>query len=86
MRARQRKPIASLSAESDLGPGNAPGLGEERLLEAYERSLLGLSPDLRAAFVLHETEGMSYREVADVLGCPIGTVVYVFLHRGEPRS
>jgi RNA polymerase sigma-70 factor (ECF subfamily) len=81
---RGHKPIASLPADSDLGPCNASGLREKPLVEAYERALLGLSPDLRAAFVLHETEGLSYRDVADVLDCPIGTVMSR-LHRARTK-
>src|SRR5215475_6364188 len=33
-----------------------------------------LAPDLRIAIVLRYTEGLSYQEIADVLGCSIGTV------------
>jgi len=33
-----------------------------------------LSPDLRIAIVLRYTEGLAYQEMADVLGCSIGTV------------
>jgi RNA polymerase sigma-70 factor, ECF subfamily len=81
---RGRKPIASLPADSNLGPCNAPGLTEGPLLESYERALLGLSADVRAVFVLHETEGLSYREVAEVLDCPIGTVMSR-LHRARTK-
>jgi len=81
---RGRKPVASLPVDSELGSANTPGLGEGPLLDAYERALLDLSPELRAAFVLHETEGLSYREVADVLDCPIGTVMSR-LHRARTK-
>ena len=33
-----------------------------------------LAPDLRIAIVLRYTEGLSYQEIAEVLGCSIGTV------------
>jgi RNA polymerase sigma-70 factor (ECF subfamily) len=33
-----------------------------------------LAPDLRIAIVLRYTEGLSYQEIADVLGCSTGTV------------
>jgi len=32
-------------------------------------------PEVREAFVLRELEGMSYKEIADVTGAPIGTVM-----------
>jgi RNA polymerase sigma-70 factor, ECF subfamily len=42
----------------------------ERVRAAVDR----LSPDLRMAIVLRYTEGLSYDEVADALGCSVGTV------------
>ena len=33
-----------------------------------------LPDDLRTAITLRELEGMSYEEIAQTLGCPIGTV------------
>jgi RNA polymerase sigma-70 factor, ECF subfamily len=42
----------------------------ERVRAAVDR----LSPDLRMVVVLRYTEGMSYDEIAEVLGCSTGTV------------
>jgi RNA polymerase sigma-70 factor (ECF subfamily) len=42
----------------------------ERVRAAIDR----LSPDLRIAIVLRYTEGLSYDEIAEVLGCSVGTV------------
>lgn len=33
-----------------------------------------LSPDLRMAIVLRYTEGLSYEQIAEVLGCSLGTI------------
>ena len=33
-----------------------------------------LSPDLRIVIVLRYTEGLSYEQIAEVLGCSTGTV------------
>ena len=60
------------------------GFAEQPLMAAYERALQALSPDLRAVFILHETEGMSYRDVAETLGCPLGTVMSR-LHRARTK-
>jgi RNA polymerase sigma-70 factor (ECF subfamily) len=39
-----------------------------------EAAINALSEEQRTIFVLTELQGMSYREVADVIGCPVGTV------------
>ena len=41
------------------------------LRQALER----LSPEYREVIVLHEIEGLAYREIAGVTGIPIGTVM-----------
>ena len=33
-----------------------------------------LPEELRAALTLRELEGLSYDDIAEVLGCPVGTV------------
>lgn len=43
---------------------------EETVFDAIEQ----LPEDLRTAVTLRELEGLSYEEIADVMGCPIGTV------------
>jgi RNA polymerase sigma-70 factor (ECF subfamily) len=79
---QSRSMVASLPDDGGVSLRGAPELAELPLLRAYERALSGLSPDLRAVFILHETEGMSYRDVALTLGCPIGTVMSR-LHRAR---
>jgi RNA polymerase sigma-70 factor (ECF subfamily) len=43
---------------------------EKTVFDAIEQ----LPEDLRTAVTLRELEGLSYEEIADVMGCPIGTV------------
>ncbi len=38
--------------------------------EAVERALAGLNPRLREAVVLRYGHGLTYREIAEVMGCP----------------
>ncbi len=47
-----------------------------------EAALRDLSPDFRAAVVLCDVEGLSYDEIADVLGLKLGTV-RSRIHRGR---
>lgn len=38
------------------------------------RAIRKLPADLRQAFMLRELDGLSYEEIAQVMGCPVGTV------------
>lgn len=42
--------------------------------EALQKALAKLSPDLRETVILRDVEGLEYREIAQVLGVPEGTV------------
>lgn len=59
---------------STLEPADdsASGVVENRLL--VEKLLNRLPPDLRATLVLREMEQLSYEEVANIMGVPVGTV------------
>ena len=46
----------------------------QELSQVIKDSLSQLPEDLRTALTLREFEGMSYEEIADVMGCPVGTV------------
>ncbi|MBU0498542.1 MAG: RNA polymerase sigma factor RpoE [Gammaproteobacteria bacterium] len=49
-------------------------LCEAELLSVVHRAIQDLPEDLRTAVTLRELEGLSYEEIAGVMGCPIGTV------------
>ncbi len=42
--------------------------------EQVQRSIAQLAPQQRMVVVLRYTEGMSYEQIADILGCSMGTV------------
>lgn len=42
--------------------------------EAVERAMARLQPELAEALLLYEVEGKSYKDIAQMLGTPIGTV------------
>jgi RNA polymerase sigma-70 factor, ECF subfamily len=59
-----------------LGDNDAPDLaGPEVGARDIERALDALVEDQRAALLLVVLEGLTYREVAEVQGVPIGTVM-----------
>ena len=53
--------------------------GRQAELSEFSSALTGalskLSESHRAVFMLHAAEGMSYKEIAEALGCNIGTVM-----------
>ncbi len=65
----------------DEMPLAAPGDEPEAALEKAERgervqqAVLALPPASRTVLVLREYEGLSYQEIAETLGIPIGTVM-----------
>ena len=50
-------------------------LGRREARETVGQALARLPADLREVIVLRELEGLSYKEIADVAGVPIGTVM-----------
>ncbi len=50
--------------------------------EPLQRALNSLPPDFRQAVILADLEGMSYEEIAETMGCSLGTV-RSRLHRGR---
>ncbi|WP_185231441.1 RNA polymerase sigma factor RpoE [Teredinibacter franksiae] len=46
----------------------------DQLETVVHKALRSLPEDLRTAVTLREMEGMSYEEIAEVMGCPVGTV------------
>ena len=66
----RRPPLAPIEEEE------VPGMtGPETGARDIERALATLVEDQRAALLLVVLEGLSYREVAEVQGVPIGTVM-----------
>ena len=64
----------------DLGdedpPTSSPARAEDsRLIQELEKALVALSPDQREILLLVGLEGLSYQEVASILGIPEGTVM-----------
>ena len=71
-----------LMADQEAGPDDAAGRAEER--ERIMRALAALSEQHRAIIMLSDLEGLSYREIAEVLDIPMGTVMSR-LHNARKR-
>lgn len=79
-RIRQR-PVWGQVIEADSPSSGAEAVGSGHDLEdelatrdAIDRALTALPEELRTAVVLRDIEGLEYREIADALKVPIGTV------------
>lgn len=46
----------------------------QEIAQTVEEAIQSLPEELRTAITLRELEGLSYEEIAQVMGCPIGTV------------
>ena len=46
----------------------------DQLDAVITKAIADLPRDLRTAITLREIEGLSYEEIAEAMGCPIGTV------------
>ena len=80
--------VVSLGAEEELGPVAASAIDAEALLESrsdlrrLDQLIQALPAPLREIIVLRELHELGYREIADVTGVPIGTVISR-LHRAR---
>jgi RNA polymerase sigma factor (sigma-70 family) len=84
----RRAMLVSASEDLDRAPDPAPGPEAHQLRQADEQmlhdALAVLPAEYREALVLRELEGMPYRDIAQVTGVPIGTVMSR-LARGRKR-
>jgi RNA polymerase sigma-70 factor (ECF subfamily) len=79
VRQRSAQPILTDDGEMDGTAGSIPD-PEVTLIQNADRNLLkaaleDLAVEFREAIVLRELEGLSYKEIADIAGVPIGTVM-----------
>nr|MBF0682910.1 RNA polymerase sigma factor RpoE [Pseudomonas sp.] len=84
--ARRRRPSGSAQFENDDGETfdetdnlsdiNTPeaAFASREIADTVNQAIDALPEELRTAIVLREIEGLSYEEIAQSMGCPIGTV------------
>ena len=63
-------------------PSPDTAYADQRFDDDVEHALQALPPDFRAAVVLCDVEGLSYEEIAEILGAKLGTV-RSRIHRGR---
>jgi RNA polymerase sigma-70 factor (ECF subfamily) len=71
LRSLARRPATSPIDENDAPDASGPEAGGRDI----ERALADLAEEQRSALLLVVLEGLSYREVAEAQGVPIGTVM-----------
>lgn len=49
-------------------------LAKDDLKKVIDKAIEDLPEDLRTAFTLREFSGLSYEEITEIMGCPVGTV------------
>ena len=87
-RRRRRRPQTALPDDPDRVLAGAPGadetLAREQLPDDLQAALRGLPEEFRVAVVLCDVVGLSYAEIGDQVGVPVGTV-RSRVHRGRQR-
>lgn len=81
---RRRKGIFTQPLPEDNQPQETPhavtvhdpitAMHEQQLSPAMDRALRGLTPEQRTVVILADVEDYSYQEIAQTVGCSIGTV------------
>jgi len=79
LRQRSVQPVLTDDGEMDDTADSVPD-PESTLIQNVDRNTLraaleDLAVEFREAIVLREMEGLSYKEIADIAGVPIGTVM-----------
>jgi RNA polymerase sigma-70 factor (ECF subfamily) len=63
-----------LRAVPSRGCSPEAGVETQERLAVLHRALRSMGPELGEAVVLRDVQGLSYQEIADLLGTPLGTV------------
>lgn len=66
----------NVDAQLALADSDSPEANQRRdeLKAVIDKAIADLPEDLRTAFTLREFGGLSYEEITEIMGCPVGTV------------
>ena len=72
---RRREQLTEDGELPDLTPTGRNALTSLPILDrlALDEAIVKLAPGYRAVFVLHDVEGLQHGEIANILGCSVGT-------------
>jgi RNA polymerase sigma-70 factor (ECF subfamily) len=73
-RARSRRGETFVAEDAGLSIGAGGGQEEAATLSVIDRGLRTLPDEQREAVLLVMVEGYSYKEAAEIVGCPVGTL------------
>ncbi len=73
-RTRRKQTFAPEEDGAHIGDAGAAAVEAHAELGNVERAMARLPADQREAVMLVLVEGFAYREAADILGCPMGTL------------
>jgi len=82
--------VSSLDEEGSFEPSDEADKGPEKILlqkeleEKVRQAMDKLPDEQKAAIIFRDVEGLSYQEMAEAMGCSIGTVMSR-LHYGRKR-
>jgi len=75
-RARRLEPLSFDAADETVAsPAIAPVLPEESFSDGLLRALRSLSPSHQLLLLLCDVEGLSYKQISEALGMPLGSVM-----------
>lgn len=73
-RARSRRSETFVDEEAGLSVGSDGGQEAQVALGDIDRAMARLPDEQREAVLLVMVEGYSYKEAAEIVGCPVGTL------------
>ena len=75
LKEKQLAPEEEIKEVEDAAPGPRANVAAKATVEAVREAIAALPVDFREVVVLRELEGLSYKEISDVAGIPLGTVM-----------